>query len=48
MSRRSRRVTTRGEFFRACEQFLTHDEPMPLEPFSIALKETDVLAGEHL
>jgi nifR3 family TIM-barrel protein len=43
-----RRVTTRAEFFRACEEFLTHDEPMPLEPFSIALKETDVLAGEHL
>ena len=43
-----RRVTTRAEFFRACEEFLTHDGPMPMEPFSIALKETDVLAGEHL
>jgi len=43
-----RRVTTRADFFRACEEFLTHDEPMPLEPFSLLLKETDVLAGEHL
>ncbi len=43
-----RRVTTRAEFFRCCEEFLTHDEPMPLEPFPIGLKETDVLAGEHL
>jgi len=43
-----RRVTTRAEFFRCCEEFLTHDEPMPLEPFPIALKGTDVLAGEHL
>jgi len=43
-----RRVTTRAEFFRACEAFLDHDQPMPLEPFPIALKETDLLAGEHL
>jgi nifR3 family TIM-barrel protein len=43
-----RRVTTRAEFFRACENFLSHDEPMPLEPFALALKETDVIAGEHL
>ena len=43
-----RRVTTRAEFSRACEEFLTHDDPMPMEPFAIALKETDVLAGEHL
>jgi len=43
-----RRVTTEAEFFRVCEAFLAHDEPMPLEPFAFALKETDVLAGEHL
>jgi tRNA-dihydrouridine synthase len=27
-----RRVTTMADFFRACENFLNHDEPMPLEP----------------
>ncbi len=43
-----RRVTTRADFFRVCEEFLSHDQPMPLEPFSLELKETDVLAGEHL
>ena len=43
-----RRVTTRADFFRACETFLSHDQPMPLEPFALALKETDLLAGEHL
>jgi tRNA-dihydrouridine synthase B len=43
-----RRVSTRAEFFRVCETFLEHDQPMPLEPFPIALKETDLLAGEHL
>ncbi len=43
-----RRVTARAELFRVCESFLDHAEPMRLEPFSIAFKETDVLAGEHL
>ena len=43
-----RRVTTRAEFFRVCEAFLDHDQPMPLEPFPLALKETDILAGDHL
>ena len=33
---------------RVCESYLNHEEAMALEPFSIALKETDVLAGEHL
>ena len=46
--REIRRVATESDFFRVCETFLAHDEPMPLEPFSIALKETDVMAGEHL
>lgn len=44
---RIRRVTTERDFFAACEQFLNHDEPMPLEPFALSLKETDVMAGEH-
>jgi len=43
-----RRVSTRTEFFRVCGEFLDHDRPMPLEPFPLALRETDVLAGEHL
>jgi tRNA-dihydrouridine synthase B len=43
-----RRVTTRADFFRVCEEFLHHDHPMPLEPFPLVLKETDILAGEHL
>jgi tRNA-dihydrouridine synthase len=40
-----RRVSTRADFFRTCEQFLSHDQPMPLEPFPLSLKETDVMAG---
>jgi hypothetical protein len=43
-----RRVDTRADFFRVCEEFLSHDQSMPLEPFSLDLKETDMLAGEHL
>jgi tRNA-dihydrouridine synthase B len=43
-----RRVTTRADFFRVCEEFLDHDESLPLEPFSLGLKKTDVMAGEHL
>ena len=31
-----RRVTTRTDFFRVCEEHLDHDRPMPLEPFSVA------------
>jgi len=44
---RIRRVTTSAEFLGVCGEFLDHDEPMPLEPFKLALKPTDVLAGEH-
>ncbi len=43
-----RRVTTQSEFFHVCEEFLNHDRPMPLEPFPLKLKETDVMAGEQL
>ena len=43
---RIRRVTTEREFFSTCEEFLAHDDTMPLEPFAIALKERDVMAGE--
>ena len=41
-----RRVSTEADFFATCAKFLEHDEPMPLEPFPIALKERDVMAGE--
>lgn len=42
-----RRVTTAAEFDRVCRAFLDHDLPMPLEPFPLPLRETDVLAGVH-
>jgi tRNA-dihydrouridine synthase B len=42
-----RRVTTKADFFRVCEEFLNHGQPMSLEPLPLALKETDVMAGEH-
>jgi tRNA-dihydrouridine synthase len=43
-----RRVSTRDDFFRICDRFLKNDQPMPLEPFPLSLKETDVMAGEQL
>ena len=42
-----RRVATKLDFFRVCETFLDHAGPMPLEPFALSLKTTDVMAGEH-
>lgn len=42
---RIRRSTTRAEFFAICAEFLDHDEPMSLEPFTLALNPTDVMAG---
>jgi tRNA-dihydrouridine synthase len=42
-----RRVTNTGDLFRVCRQFLDHDRPMPLEPFPLALKEGDLMAGEQ-
>ena len=42
-----RRVTTRADFFSVCDTFLSHDEPMPLQPFALDLKETDVMAGSN-
>ncbi|HSY20293.1 MAG TPA: tRNA-dihydrouridine synthase family protein [Candidatus Acidoferrales bacterium] len=32
-----RRVESTGDFWRVCETFLTHDEPMPLEPLTPTL-----------
>jgi tRNA-dihydrouridine synthase len=45
---RIRRVTAKAEFFGVCDEFLNHDLPMPLEPFPLPLKHTDVMAGEQL
>ena len=42
-----RRTKEKDEFFRICEGFLNHDNPMPLEPFEKAVKPHDVLAGKH-
>lgn len=42
-----RRTQTEGELFEICAQHLDHDAPMQLEPFPLALKERDVLAGCH-
>jgi tRNA-dihydrouridine synthase B len=42
-----RRVMTKTDFFRVCGDFLDHDQPMPLEPFPLALKASDVMAGEQ-
>src|SRR5215510_13466651 len=30
-----RRVSTRADFFRVCEEFLNHDQPMPLDPLPL-------------
>jgi tRNA-dihydrouridine synthase len=43
-----RRVTNKADFFKVCEQYLAHDQPMPLEPYRLKLHEADLLAGEHL
>ncbi|MDB6019408.1 MAG: dusC 2 [Pedosphaera sp.] len=42
-----RRVSTEVDFFKICEEYLSHDRPMPLEPFNLGLKAGDVMAGEH-
>jgi nifR3 family TIM-barrel protein len=42
-----RRVTTKPDFFRVCEAFLNHHQPLPLEPFSFTAQDTDIMAGER-
>lgn len=44
---RIRRVTTKDAFLGVCGDYLGHDEPMPLEPLPLALKASDVMAGEQ-
>ena len=43
-----RRVATTADLFNVCEEYLNHDRPMPLEPFPLALKDGDLMAGEQL
>ncbi len=42
-----RRATSRAQLFHLCAEYLDHDDPMPLEPFRLELRERDVLVGEH-
>ena len=37
-----RRVETKEDFFRVCEEFLNHDRPLPLEPAALAVKQSGV------
>ena len=43
---RIRRVETTADFFRVCDEFLNHDQPMPLEPFSLAANKAEVATNE--
>jgi tRNA-dihydrouridine synthase B len=43
-----RRTKTKAELFALCAGHLDHDVLMPLEPFTLELKATDVMAGAHL
>ena len=36
-----RRVSTKVDFFRVCEEFLNHDQPMLLEPFTAKVEKVD-------
>lgn len=40
-----RRVATAADFFRLCENFLNHDQPMPLEPVPVAEAPLDLPAA---
>jgi len=42
-----RRVTTKADFFRVCDEFLNHDQPMPLEPFALAANRTEAIAEDR-
>jgi tRNA-dihydrouridine synthase len=42
-----RRVTTKAEFFRVCEEFLNHDQPMPLQPFALVANRTEANADDR-
>ena len=40
-----RRVTTKADFFRVCEEFLNHDRFLPLEPFPMASRDAGDAPG---
>ena len=40
-----RRVATTADFWRVCEEFLSHDHPMPLEPIPVAETPLDLPAA---
>ena len=40
-----RRVATTADFFRVCEEFLNHDEPMTLEPPPVSETPLDLPAA---
>jgi len=42
-----RRVTTKADFFRVCEEFLNHDQPMPLVPFALTANRTEAIAEDR-
>ena len=39
-----RRAATKSDFFRVCQEFLNHDQPMPLEPFALTANRTEAIA----
>src|SRR6267142_1827689 len=43
-----RRVTTKADFFRVCEESLNHDQPMPLEPFALTANRSEAVAEDPL
>ena len=40
-----RRVATEGDFFHVCEEFLDHDQPLPLEPFTFPARTPEAVAA---
>ena len=38
-----RRVETKVDFFRVCEEFLNHDRPLPLEPAALVTKDSGLV-----
>jgi tRNA-dihydrouridine synthase B len=41
-----RRVSAQADFFRVCEEHLSHDQPMPLEPFPLSAARNEEPAGQ--
>ena len=42
-----RRVTTKADLFKFCHEYLDHGGAMKLEPYELALKDSDFMAGQH-